>query len=164
MDGPRDDEDHEEPDEFSRPPTFQDLLLICRALNERGARYVVIGGMAMNYHGMLRGTSDIDLLVDADEDNMARVLDALSLLPDHAARELRPAEIQQYSVLRINDEVTVDLLARACGVTYADATIDVDESAGVRIPYGTPDTLIRTKNTYREKDRLDCLFLRELSS
>ena len=28
----------------SRPPTKDDLLLICRSLNEHGAKYVVIGG------------------------------------------------------------------------------------------------------------------------
>ena len=47
----------------SRDPESGDLLKICRALNESGARYIVIGGMALVYHGFNRGTEDIDLLV-----------------------------------------------------------------------------------------------------
>ena len=48
----------------SRDPESGDLLRICKALNERGARYIVIGGMALVYHGFHRGTEDIDLLVE----------------------------------------------------------------------------------------------------
>jgi len=49
----------------SRPPLLEDLLTICRALNERGARYVVVGGMAVIHDGFVRATEDIDLLVGA---------------------------------------------------------------------------------------------------
>ena len=53
----------------SRPPLLEDLLTICRALNERGARYVVVGGMAVIHAGFVRATEDIDLLVEASPDN-----------------------------------------------------------------------------------------------
>jgi predicted nucleotidyltransferase len=39
-------------------------MKICKSLNEQGAKYIVIGGMAMVLHGFNRGTEDIDLLVD----------------------------------------------------------------------------------------------------
>ena len=45
----------------SRPPLLEDLLTIGRALNERGARYVVVGGMAVIHAGFVRATEDIDL-------------------------------------------------------------------------------------------------------
>jgi hypothetical protein len=32
-----------------RPPEQTDLVRLCRELNERGAHYVVIGGMAINH-------------------------------------------------------------------------------------------------------------------
>ena len=41
-----------------------DLVSLCRSLNREGARYVVIGGMAMIQAGFVRATEDIDLLVD----------------------------------------------------------------------------------------------------
>lgn len=70
----------------SRPPLLEDLLTICRALNERGARYVVVGGMAVIHAGFVRATEDIDLLVDASSENFERIREALSVLPDQAGR------------------------------------------------------------------------------
>jgi hypothetical protein len=41
-----------------------DLLKLCRSLNDAGANYIVIGGMAMVQAGFVRATEDIDLLID----------------------------------------------------------------------------------------------------
>ncbi len=60
----------------SREPTVEDLRDLCRALNERGARYVVIGGFAIRAANYNRRTMDIDLIVAAD--------------PEHAARKMPP--------------------------------------------------------------------------
>ena len=53
----------------ARAPEPEDLVRICRALNETGARYVLIGGFAVIAHGAGRFTNDIDLLIDDDPDN-----------------------------------------------------------------------------------------------
>ena len=42
----------------SRIPTLEDLLFLCRWLNEVGAKYVVIGGWAVIQHGFDRTTSE----------------------------------------------------------------------------------------------------------
>ncbi len=164
MDAERDNEDSEEV--YTRPPTIEDLLNVCRFLNEAQARYVIIGGMAINHLGFIRGTQDIDLLVDDSGDNMERVIAALALLPDGAAKEIMPDDITTYSVIRINDEITIDLLGKACGITYHDAahTIEIDSSHGVPLPFASIDILIKTKNTVRERDRLDREFLMALQS
>ena len=73
----------------SREPTVEDLRDLCRAVNERGARYVVIGGFAIRAANYNRRTMDIDLIVAADPENEARVFSVLSTLPDHAASELQ---------------------------------------------------------------------------
>ena len=49
----------------SRPATPDDLILLSRLFNQHNVRYVVIGGMAMIQHGLMRLTSDIDVLVDS---------------------------------------------------------------------------------------------------
>src|SRR5438128_1842056 len=36
---------------------------IASRLNDLGIPYVVVGGMALNYHGYIRATVDVDLLV-----------------------------------------------------------------------------------------------------
>ena len=150
--------------EFTRPPVIPDLVHLCRMLNERQARYIVVGGMAINIHGYIRNTEDIDLLVETTETNETKVLEALSLLPDGAARELRPGEIGQYVVVRVCDEITVDLMAKACGHDYASASsmVTVIEVDGVAIPFASPTLLWKTKQTHREKDELDLVFLRKL--
>jgi len=158
LDTPHDDQ--KEP----RIPTIEDLVHLCRKLNEAEAKYVVVGGMAMIQSGYGRTTGDIDLLIESTVENEARVFTALMSLPDQAVRELEPGEISRYTVVRVADEVVVDLMRSACGIDYEEArsgaiTIDLD---GVHIPIASPELLWRMKQTGREKDNLDLLFLQEL--
>jgi hypothetical protein len=147
----------------SREPTLEDLRDLCRALNERGALYVVIGGFAIRAAGYNRRTMDVDLIVAADRQNEARVFDALATLPDAAARELQPGELQLYTVIRVADEILVDLMRSAGGIDYAEAARDVivHDVDGVPIPFASPRLLWRMKTvTHREKDAGDLVFLR----
>ncbi len=147
----------------SRPPMEADLVALCRELNGRGARYVVVGGFAIIASGFPRMTSDIDLIVASDLENEARVFGALSTLPDNAVRELQPGELQQYNVIRVADEILVDLMRSAGGIDYAEAAkhVVVRELQGVPIPFASPSLLWRMKAvTHREKDFGDLVFLR----
>src|SRR5208283_3531226 len=94
----------------SREPTVEDLRDLCRELNRRGAKYVVVGGFAIRAANYARQTMDVDLIVAADAENEAKVFGALSILPDNAARELQPGELQRYNVIRVADEILVDLM------------------------------------------------------
>ena len=148
----------------SRPPRLSDLISLCRSLNRERARYIVVGGMAMVQAGFVRATEDIDLLVDATPDNSRRVRRALSDLPDQAVRDMDEGDLDRYVVVRIADEFVVDLLKAACGVEYEEARdlIDEVEVKGVSIPFASPELLWRTKQTIRDKDRLDRMFLETL--
>ncbi|HEY9172013.1 MAG TPA: hypothetical protein VI136_07010 [Verrucomicrobiae bacterium] len=139
------------------------MVALCRELNGRGARYVVVGGFAIIASGFPRMTSDIDLIVASDLENEARVFGALSTLPDNAVRELQPGELQQYNVIRVADEILVDLMRSAGGIDYAEAAkhVVVRELQGVPIPFASPSLLWRMKAvTHREKDFGDLVFLR----
>ena len=138
--------------------------MLAKALNQAGAKYVVIGGFAINAAGYTRSTMDLDLLVAADDENDAKVRQALTVLPDQAVLELGPGEIKEYGVVRVCDEFAVDLMANACGLTYDDATdmIDTIELHGVTIPFASPKLLWKTKQTCREKDEIYRVFLRKL--
>jgi len=148
----------------SREPTVEDLRDLCRELNVRGAKYVVVGGFAIRAANYNRRTMDVDLLVAADLENEARVFSALSTLPDNAVRELQPGELQKYSVIRVGDEILVDLMRSASGIDYTEAAKDVvvREVDGVPIPFASPRLLWRMKVvTHREKDAGDLVFLRQ---
>jgi len=140
------------------------LANLCKHLNERGAAYIVVGGFAIRAAGYARQTMDVDLIIASDQENEARVYQALASLPDNAVRELSPGELDKYTVIRVADEITVDLMKSAGGIEYAEAAKDVvvREVGGVRIPFASPRLLWRTKAvTHREKDLADLVFLRD---
>src|SRR6266851_218900 len=103
-----------------RTPEEDDLVKLCRALNDLGALYLVVGGMAMNQQGMLRATENIDLLLESSRANQEKVRKALELFPDKAVREVDENDLDNYTVVRVADEIVVDLMLSACGVTYAE--------------------------------------------
>ena len=157
-------DDHPTPPELEpREPTVEDLRDLCRELNKREALYVVVGGWAMRAAGYSRLTMDVDLIVASDQTNEAKVYSALSTLPDNAVRDLQPGELQKYNVIRVADEILVDLMSSAAGIDYSEAAKDVvvREIDGVPIPFASPVLLYRMKAvTHREKDADDLLFLR----
>ena len=74
--------------EATRPPERSDLLRLCAELNRLGAKYIIIGGLAMNELGLVRVTEDIDLLIDGSLENQQLVRLALRILPERAIDEL----------------------------------------------------------------------------
>lgn len=148
----------------ARPPLLADLVALCRNLNAAGAAYVVIGGMAVIQAGFPRATGDIDLLIDISRENQEKVRQALSKLPDQAVRDMAPDDLDRYAVVRVADEIVVDLMKAACGIAYEEARrqVDIVEIEGVPIPFAKPELLLRMKDTYRDKDKLDRAFLTKL--
>lgn len=147
-----------------RWPDAADLVRLCSNLNSAGARYIVVGGMAIIRHGFGRATMDIDLIVDSSDENFARVKEAMLKLPDGAIAEVQPGELDEFVVIRVADEIVVDLMKSACGIDYAGAEKEIEwhEIQGVRIPFASPELLWKLKQTHREKDVLDRQFLAEL--
>lgn len=148
--------------EYSRTPVFEDLISLCKSLNKEGAGYIVIGGFAVILHGFARGTKDIDFLVDTAPENIRKIKKALSIMPDNAVAQIADDEVARYSVVRIADEVVVDLMAKACGIDYhqASSAIDFRVIDGVKIPFVNKEYLIKMKDTVRPGDKMDTDFLR----
>ena len=147
-----------------RAPSVEDLVELCRELNRRQAAYIVIGGFAIRAAGYVRHTMDVDFLILTTPDNEARVFKALEILPDQAVKELEAGEVAKYDVVRVADEIIVDLMKSACGIEYEEAVkeIEIREVDGVPIPFASPRLLWRMKAPIRrEKDLGDLVFLRE---
>lgn len=126
---------------------------------------MVVGGFAIRTANYNRRTMDVDLVVASDLENEAKVYSALSTLPDNAVRELQPGEPQKYNVIRVGDEILVDLMVSAGGIDYATAARDVvvREVDGVPIPFASPRLLWHMKAlTHRAKDAGDLVFFATL--
>lgn len=123
-----------------------------------------MGGFAIIEAGFPRFTGDIDLLVDTSAENEQRVYEALRSLPDQAVNQLDPGDLEKFTVVRVGDEILVDLMKSGCDVDYATAIKDAvyRKIDGVNIPFASPRTLWRMKQTHREKDVQDRIFLRQL--
>jgi predicted nucleotidyltransferase len=52
------------------PPAFDELLLRLVAAD---VRFVLVGGFAVNAWGVLRGTKDLDVVVDPEPENLGRL-------------------------------------------------------------------------------------------
>ena len=137
------------------------LLHVCALLNEAGAKYLICGAQACILHGLVRTTEDVDVLVEATEENCQRVIDGLARMQDGAARELTPRDILDNVVVKVADEVEVDVSTKAWKVSYSDAAPSAKQVVvkGVTIPYLGLEALIASKETYREQDVVDRLRL-----
>ncbi len=142
---------------FARPAGVDDLKLLLRALNEHGVDYLLIGGYALYALGYQRGTVDIDIVLRPTREQGERVKRALLLLPDGVARDLDPEWFAEGETIRVADAFVVDLMFNACGETYESlvpyaVTVDFE---GVQVHTLSLEGLLKTKQSSRDKDRLD---------
>ena len=140
------------------------LLRVCSLLNAHSAKYLVIGGHACILHGLVRTTEDVDILVEDSDENLKKVIAALSEMEGGAAKELTPRDLLENVVVKIADEVEVDVSRSAWRISFNDAIdsalhVEID---GVDVPYVDLKTLIATKETPRERDRADIVELKRL--
>lgn len=140
------------------------LLKVCRLLNEAGAKYIVAGAYAMILNEAIRATQDVDILIEDSTENFERVIAGLAGLADGSAAELTPQDFRDNVVIKIADEVEVDVSTRAWTVSYADAIANARHLVikGVSVPYLSIEDLIQSKQTYRDQDRIDVEWLRRL--
>ncbi|MDI6891121.1 MAG: nucleotidyl transferase AbiEii/AbiGii toxin family protein [Thermodesulfovibrionales bacterium] len=143
------------------------LFDICKAFNSEGVSYVLIGGWAVIIHGFPRLTNDIDFLVDSSEENIRKIKCALNrVFNDKSIDEIRPSDIAEYSVVRYvsPNGATIDLMANIGEVAdYKSVSehIVIFEVLGNEIPVLDVETLIKLKDTIRDKDKMDLAFLKE---
>jgi predicted nucleotidyltransferase len=158
-----------------------DFLSVLRALQERGVRYVLVGGLAVLLHGIDRLTADIDLVVDLAPEQASKAVDTLLELgfKTHApvdARQFADAAVRKswqrdsgMLVLSFWDpqhrHPTVDLFAdypMEFEALYAQALLL--SLVGTTVRVASVEHLIRIKRAAgRPQDLVDANRLAELS-
>lgn len=127
---------------------------------------MLIGGQAVNLHGILRFTDDADLFIAPTPDNVARLRHALRRVwDDPSIDEIRAEDLAgEYAVVRYGtpDDFYIDLVSRL-GEAYAFADIESEwlERQGMRARVATARMLYRMKKgTVRRLDRADAADLK----
>jgi predicted nucleotidyltransferase len=147
--------------EAARPASVEDLKSLLTALHQEHVDYLLIGGYALYTLGYQRGTTDIDLLMRPTREQGERAQRALLLLPDKVAKDLDPDWFSEGETIRVADAFVVDVMFNACGESYESllpyaVTIDFD---GVPVHTLNIEGLLKTKQTSRDKDKLDRMIL-----
>jgi len=142
-------------------PMNEDYRDILTALVAAHARFLVVGAHALAAHGYPRSTVDIDIWIDATDDNAQRVWRALAEfgapLEDLSVslQDLtRPAVVIQLGL----PPNRIDILTGVSGLTFEAAwpnRVD-DVLEGVRVPIiGLADLIENKRAAGRDKDRAD---------
>jgi len=142
-------------------------LEVIARLNDEGVEYVVIGGVALNLHGLVRATEDLDLFVCPRSDNIAALRRALRRVWDDPEIEQITAEdlCGDYPAVRYgppDGSLPLDILTRLGDlVRYEDLEHEQIEIEGIRVTVVTPMMLMKMKaGTVRPQDHLDALALK----
>lgn len=144
------------------------LLRLFRALAREEVAYVLVGGVAVNLHGIVRATEDVDLFVRASEDNVSRLKAALrsSFADDPEIDAIRAGDLLgPYPVIRYvppDGSLSVDVITRLGErFEFDDLEASPRDLDGVRVTLATPRTLYRMKrDTTRPIDAQDAARLR----
>lgn len=140
---------------------------VLAALEHHGVEYVLVGGLALGVHGLIRATEDIDLFVNPSSENIERIRAALhEVFQDPSIDEIRSEDLAgEYPVIRYLPPGTafvIDLMGRVGeAFHYADLESERRSIEGVSITVATPRMLYRMKkDTLRPIDRADAEALR----
>lgn len=147
-------------------PEFDEFFPLMEALDANQVEYVLVGGMAVNLHGLIRATEDIDLFVKPETENIKRLKAALRVVWDDPHIEEISAEdlMGDYPVVRYGPPATtlvLDIIGRLGeAFCYGDLECMIVSVRGVPVRLATPATLYRmTKNIVRPQDRADAYVL-----
>jgi Nucleotidyl transferase AbiEii toxin, Type IV TA system len=145
-----------------------EILRVLRAFEAAGLEYVLIGATAMGFHGVVRATEDIDLVIRATPENVEKLRAALaSVYADPQIDEIATADLLgDYPAVRYyppTGDLYFDVITRlGTAVTFESVDSETKLVAGISVPVATPAALYRMKrHTVRAKDHQDAAALRE---
>jgi hypothetical protein len=142
---------------------------VLNAFEEQQLEYVLIGATAMAFHGLVRATEDVDLLIRPTSENVERLRRALQTTysNDPNIKDIRTEDLLgDYPAVRYypsSGDLYFDILTRlGDAARYETVESEAREVDGVRVWVATPQALYKLKkNTVRPIDRQDAAALRE---
>jgi hypothetical protein len=146
-----------------------ELLRVLRAFQDQNLEYVLIGATAMGFHGLVRATEDVDLMIRSTPDNVERLRKALqeTYVNDPSIQDIRTEDLLgDYPAVRYypkNGDLFFDILTRlGDAASYETIESEVIEVEGVCVLIATPQALYNLKKgTVRPIDQQDAAILRK---
>ena len=93
---------------------FEEFKQLVLELEKQGARYALVGGVAMAFYTEPRFTRDIDILVDSDDFSMVKeILEKDGYFESRLPWTFRNVDIELYRFLKVADEeneMLIDIL------------------------------------------------------
>lgn len=147
---------------------MDEIFRLLTSFHEVGLEYAIIGGVALNLHGIPRTTEDLDFFVRPTAENIERLRRALHAVYDDPSIDEISTEdlLGDYPSVRYlppGTELFMDILTRLGEVaTYDGLEIVEIEFNGVPVRLISPRMLFELKrDTVRTKDKLDAVLLNE---
>jgi predicted nucleotidyltransferase len=98
------------------PRDFKEFL---RLLDEKGVKYLVVGGYAVGYHGYPRSTGDMDVWVESTEENAKRVVETLKAFGFDVPRLTPDLFLDPDRVVQMgHPPLRIEILTSAAGVSF----------------------------------------------
>ena len=143
-----------------------DYLDMLKCLNKAGVDYIMVGGWAVNLHGYVRATIDLDIWIMADQTNANKVYTALRAFGAPLG-DVKPEDFAtDGTIFQIGvAPCRIDVINKIDGVNYADAAprAVVREIDGVPVRIIAIEDLIANKRASgRTKDLADAEILEGL--
>jgi hypothetical protein len=143
------------------------VIAVLRAFQKEDVHYKIVGGVALNLHGLARATQDLDIFVACDEENVTRLRAALqSVFRDPEIEEISAADLAgEYPAIQYvppEGDFHIDILYRL-GELFRFEEIETQNCRveEIEVPVATPRMLyVMKKNTIRLQDRADAERLR----
>lgn len=146
-----------------------EIMRVLRAFDAAGLEYVLIGGAAMGFHGLVRATEDLDLFIRATPENVEKLRTALraAYQSDPHINEISSTDLLgEYPAVRYyppTGDLYFDVLTRVGeAASFETVEAEVKEVEGTPVRVATPAALYRMKKgTVRLQDQADAAALRE---
>lgn len=140
------------------------LHRVFASLEKNDVRYLVIGGIAAVLHGVPRATFDLDILVQATPDNVARLLQALDEAGLGTASLTTVQGLLDHEISVFEDYVRIDVQTRTPGIRFDEAwqNREVMEYHGQKLFVTSREDLIASKRAAGRKVDLEDVRLLEL--
>ena len=135
-------------------------------LSEAEVDYILVGGLAVAFCGHVRATEDVDILVQVDDENLARLLEVLVGFGEGSATELQVDDFTlKEGAIRVVEEFPLDIFTQMSGYRYEDLE-SMTETRHVNdhmIHHLNIEGLIILKEeSFRHKDQMDVAALRRI--